>query len=360
MVFSSSPLPQWLVPSAGVSFDSMVLELNLLGYLLFVRQRSKELMLTLPRCLAPNSDNLLTYGWKLSWPETFCLVLGPQGLSCRPNLLCFLRSKAFQMQRLNLWTGRRCPNLWQCKRQRMTKAQFAGKPLVTAEHLWRRFGHRWQSGPGSHLLPSHVGGPCRRHVWLEWRTGGMGCSLCHWFKFWQTFQESKGRSRPKRFCTKWGRFGIKEVASMQSSAIRLHSCSEVHKTAWQSFCNPTLAPKLVALSDFVRWGCSFAEEWRAASQRLASLVQSCDKYFAQPAFFAGIVLHRQFCLLWQGRPQGSHQRSLLKYDQHFRWPDSRRETCFHRWQKCLVSNEADFPNRCSIGIDSFPWNNTWC
>ena len=48
---------------------------------------------------------------------------------------------------------------------------------------------------------------------------------------------------------------------------------------------------------FVRLGCSFAEEWRAASQRLASLVESCDKYFAQPAFFAGIVLHRQFCLL---------------------------------------------------------------
>ena len=143
------------------------------------------------------------------------------------------------------------------------KAQFAGKPLVTAEHLWRRFGHRWQSGPGSHLLPSHVGGPSRRHVWLEWRTGGMGCSLCHWF--WQTFQESKGRSRQKRFCTKWGRFGIKEVASMQSSAIRLHSCSEVHQTAWQSFCNPTLAPKLVTLSDedahLLKGGVPQASDW---------------------------------------------------------------------------------------------------
>ena len=91
MVFSSSPLPQWLVPSASVSFDSMVLELTLLGYLLFVRQRSKQLTLTLPRCLAPNSDNLLTYGWKLSWPETFCLVLGPR--ACHAVQICLLLAK---------------------------------------------------------------------------------------------------------------------------------------------------------------------------------------------------------------------------------------------------------------------------
>ena len=44
--------------------------------------------------------------------------------------------------------------------------------------LWHSFGKRWQAGPGSHVLPSHVSGASRKHVWLEWRSTGMGCTLC--------------------------------------------------------------------------------------------------------------------------------------------------------------------------------------
>eukprot|EP00435_Cladocopium_sp_Y103_P041308 s359_g11.t1 len=36
---------------------------------------------------------------------------------------------------------------------------------------------------------------------------------------------------------------------MQSSTIRMHACSEVYQTAWQCYCNPSLASTLVTLSD---------------------------------------------------------------------------------------------------------------
>ena len=113
--------------------------------------------------------------------------------------------------------------------------------------LWHSFGKRWQAGPGSHVLPSHVSGASRKHVWLEWRSTGMGCTLCHWF--WQRYQTEKRLSRQKWFCTKWGRFQVSSLKSMQSSCVRNHAISEVHQTAWASFCNPGIAGVLVQLAD---------------------------------------------------------------------------------------------------------------
>ena len=262
--FCGSGLPKRLVPSSEVIFGTLAREI--LSVLCCFVQVSwgiicQEVKVTLPTWLAPNSEVIsLTYSCHSSWAASAGSEVG----LVMPSKLALLLAKR------NVPTGapasaskRKVSKQSVKKHANSATAQPVGAEVVTAETLWRRFGQRWRNGPGSHVLPSHVGGCSRRHVWLEWRMGGMGCSLCHWF--WQSFQESKARSRQKRFCTKWGRFGIKEVASMQSSAIRLHACSEVHQTAWQSFCNPTLAPQLVTLSDedahLLKGGVPQASDW---------------------------------------------------------------------------------------------------
>ena len=122
---------------------------------------------------------------------------------------------------------------------KVSKVQRPSRAANSAAHLWQKFGKKWQAGPGSHVSEASresADSLERRHVWLQYRSGGMGCSVCAWFA--ERVQDEKPKDRQRRYATKWSKFAIKSSASMQSSCIRAHAQSVAHQTAWKAFCNP--------------------------------------------------------------------------------------------------------------------------
>ena len=117
----------------------------------------------------------------------------------------------------------------------------------STQALWRKFGRKWQAGPGSVVLPQQDAADRlpKKHVWLQFRSG-MGCSVCAWFA--ERTQPEKPKDRQRRFCTKWSQFRVSSISSMQSCTIRAHAESLVHKMAWKAFCNPQLKRKWTTAS----------------------------------------------------------------------------------------------------------------
>ena len=114
----------------------------------------------------------------------------------------------------------------------------------STQALWRKFGRKWQAGPGSVVLPQQDAADRlpKKHVWLQFRSG-MGCSVRVWFA--ERAQPEKPKDRQRRFCTKWSQFRVSSISSMQSCTIRAHAESLVHKMAWKAFCNKQLLHSIV-------------------------------------------------------------------------------------------------------------------
>ena len=86
----------------------------------------------------------------------------------------------------------------------------------------------WSVGVGSHLVNEK-----ERITWLAERADGkewgMGCSLCSTF-YMRMKQVGTAKTR-RTFCTKWARFAITSVKSVQASCLRKHATSELHCAA---------------------------------------------------------------------------------------------------------------------------------
>jgi hypothetical protein len=78
-------------------------------------------------------------------------------------------------------------------------------------------------------------------VWLQERPrhlGGnwaIGCSLCSSL----TSRSEIPKRTQRKWCTKWSRFEIREFSSMQSSTLRLHAQTNVHKLAVKAWLCPS-------------------------------------------------------------------------------------------------------------------------
>ena len=84
------------------------------------------------------------------------------------------------------------------------------------------------------------------HLGAAW---ACGCSICSFFLKKLSLDESVESMRAKRrLCTKWGRFEIRTLTSMQPSSLQQHSESKCHRLALASFQDPT-APITSLLQD---------------------------------------------------------------------------------------------------------------
>jgi len=90
---------------------------------------------------------------------------------------------------------------------------------------------QWRFYYGSH---NHAVTHCEAKItWLHERPGhlagtwAIGCSL----RSSLPSRAETPRRRQRKWCTKWSRFEIRDFSSMQSSALRLHAQSNVHKLA---------------------------------------------------------------------------------------------------------------------------------
>ncbi|CAE7450174.1 unnamed protein product [Symbiodinium sp. CCMP2592] len=108
---------------------------------------------------------------------------------------------------------------------------------MTAMQKFRIRGKTWQMSVGSH---SENGS---RTVWLEERCRpkwGLGCVLCAQMVL--RLQLDKGSAKMRRsYSTKWSRFEIDGIASMQTCAFKKHSQSDQHMAAWRLFRLPAQA-----------------------------------------------------------------------------------------------------------------------
>ena len=124
--------------------------------------------------------------------------------------------------------------------ERSRKGKGSDVEQMTALQKFRLRGKTWQMSVGSHE------GHGSRVVWLEERCRpkwGVGCVLCA--QMGLRLQMDKGSARMRRnYSTKWSRFEIDGIASMQTSAIRKHSQSDQHMAAWRLFQLPAQAKVL--------------------------------------------------------------------------------------------------------------------
>lgn len=112
------------------------------------------------------------------------------------------------------------------------------KVPATAREKFRARKQTWCTSAGSHRLPTGT-----KIVWLaekessdfEW---GMGCILCSQLQarlaMRSNHQGASGTER-RAYSSKWARFEIRGIASVQTSAIRLHAKSDMHLAAWRLF-----------------------------------------------------------------------------------------------------------------------------
>lgn len=98
----------------------------------------------------------------------------------------------------------------------------------------------WERTVGSHQQQRD--GIPGRLVWLKpkpihWGGGfALGCVLCHRLAMMSRDLDKKKTRR--RLTSKWSRFEITGIASMQSSCLRLHQQSALHKLALEAWSNP--------------------------------------------------------------------------------------------------------------------------
>ena len=106
-------------------------------------------------------------------------------------------------------------------------------PLCAQCQLTRMAPH-WLLFFGSH---SHnVSRAVLKITWLRERPDhlrgawAIGCNLCSSLAS-RLQSTSHPRRRERKWCTKWTRFEIRHISSMQSSAIRLHASTNLHRLA---------------------------------------------------------------------------------------------------------------------------------
>ena len=112
---------------------------------------------------------------------------------------------------------------------------------LCAQCQFTRMAPHWQLFFGSH---SHtVKGSVMNITWLRERPSNLrgawaiGCSLCS--SLVSRLQSSNHpRRRQRKWCTKWTRFEVRQIKSMQSSAIRLHANTTLHKFAVKAWLCP--------------------------------------------------------------------------------------------------------------------------
>ena len=115
------------------------------------------------------------------------------------------------------------------------------------------YAQQWTNTNGSHLVS--ISGRRIRVVWLAERppklpgSWALGCVLCAAIA--QKFGDLKteGRPLPHRTCsTKWARYEVRGLPSMQSENLKKHAASGIHLAALRFFLEPTL-PGLSILPD---------------------------------------------------------------------------------------------------------------
>ena len=119
-----------------------------------------------------------------------------------------------------------------------------------------RMAGQWSLYYGSH---NHdVKTNAAKIVWLQERPrhlGGnwaIGCSLCSSL----TSRSEIPKRTQRKWCTKWSCFEIREFSSMQSSTLRLHAQTNVHKLAVKAWlCPSTPVVQWLQGNLFYRWAC---------------------------------------------------------------------------------------------------------
>jgi hypothetical protein len=111
----------------------------------------------------------------------------------------------------------------------------------------------WQSSVGAHF--QKTGRKTQCIVWLGERPRrlsgafGMGCKVCA--TLLDRLQHAPAKDAAlarRRWSTKWSRFEITGVASMQAECIKAHAATSLHKTAIRCFLAPD-APVVIAVPD---------------------------------------------------------------------------------------------------------------
>jgi hypothetical protein len=118
---------------------------------------------------------------------------------------------------------------------------------------FNKFKLRWQSSVGSVADPWRKGA---KIVWLiekptRWRTcvWGIGCLFCSQLLARQSVEKSAVAAtdlKKLRLNTKWARCSVHTLSNMQSSSIRKHSLSTIHKTAHFAYLSPGKPLRLAA------------------------------------------------------------------------------------------------------------------
>ena len=121
------------------------------------------------------------------------------------------------------------------KKTSLTISDKKKKKESEARNVFRLRFRTWSMSAGSHLTPDG-----KRVIWLGDRKGaaetwGVGCSLCA--AFMVRMNQEAGHCR-RSFSTKWARYAINGLTSMQSCTIRKHSLSSFHVAAWKAFQMP--------------------------------------------------------------------------------------------------------------------------
>ncbi|CAE7401903.1 unnamed protein product [Symbiodinium natans] len=139
-----------------------------------------------------------------------------------------------------------CPR---CRFQKMSSVWLSsdGTRVCSREGIW----------PGT--VKMMVQGRKQLVTWLgtrpaAWPAGkwGLGCHLCAnmLHKTEEAQVQGKLTSRVRRFSTKWGRYEVNAMSSVQASALLLHSTqSKVHKLAMRCFMEPDTPPTQLLRED---------------------------------------------------------------------------------------------------------------
>ena len=129
------------------------------------------------------------------------------------------------------------------KASRDTCRQHATFNGQCAECIYVRRRPLWETGVGSHL--QNRDGVPGRLVWLQarpehWHSGfALGCLLCHHLA--QNYKDANTSQSRRHLTSKWARFEIRGFKSMQSSNLRLHRSSALHKLALHAWLSPGTA-----------------------------------------------------------------------------------------------------------------------